>query len=264
MANIPCITTVQGLGAAVQGIEAIDPGRRSACGRSRTGSDEASRPRDGVLAPLRPRLHPDRPGEGAPRSASARSGPPGRCWRRRRTPGDAGHGDGADLPQRARAGRRLRQERRRHRRAGGAGLRPRRGRHGHRRGAARQPEAAAVPADRGPRGRQPDGLQQRRRRGRRRAARPRAAAASPTGPVARRQHRQDQGRARGRRGAVAATTRSRARLLAPYADYLVVNVCSPNTPGPAQPAGRREARAAARAVRACRRTWSPTAGCRCW
>ena len=28
-----------------------------------------------------------------------------------------------------------------------------------------------------------------------------------------------------------ATTRSRARLLAPHADYLVVNVSSPNTPG---------------------------------
>ena len=38
MANIPCITTVQGLGAAVQGIEALDHGARSGCGRSRTGS----------------------------------------------------------------------------------------------------------------------------------------------------------------------------------------------------------------------------------
>ena len=57
-----------------------------------------------------------------------------------------------------------------------------------------------------------------------------AAAAGTRGVVARRQHRQDQGRARGRQ-ARRPTTRSRARLLAPYADYLVVNVSSPNTPG---------------------------------
>ena len=38
MANIPCITTVQGLGAAVQGIEATISAARSGCGRSRTGS----------------------------------------------------------------------------------------------------------------------------------------------------------------------------------------------------------------------------------
>ncbi len=36
MANIPCITTVQGLAAAVQGIEALRPAT-SASARSRTG-----------------------------------------------------------------------------------------------------------------------------------------------------------------------------------------------------------------------------------
>ena len=38
MANIPCITTVQGLGAAVQGIEATISAARSGSGRCRTGS----------------------------------------------------------------------------------------------------------------------------------------------------------------------------------------------------------------------------------
>ena len=60
----------------------------------------------------------------------------------------------------------------------------------------------------------------------------RAGAGRPARPRTRprRQHRQDQGRARGRQ-ARRATTRRRAGLLAPYADYLVVNVTSPNTPG---------------------------------
>ena len=70
----------------------------------------------------------------------------------------------------------------------------------------------------------------------------REASADATRAGARRQHRQDQGRARGRRGRGARRLRpSRARLLAPHADYLVVNVSSPNTPGPAQPPGRRAA-----------------------
>ena len=51
----------------------------------------------------------------------------------------------------------------------------------------------------------------------------------PGEPGAGRQHREVEGRARGARRC--ATTRSRARLLAPHADYLVVNVSSPNTPG---------------------------------
>ena len=54
------------------------------------------------------------------------------------------------------------------------------------------------------------------------------------------------------------------RLLAPYADYLVVNVSSPNTPGAARPAGRREAAAAAhrRTASGGRRDAART--CRCW
>ena len=57
----------------------------------------------------------------------------------------------------------------------------------------------------------------------------RLAACTPArGPVARREHRQDQGGPGGR--AVRDYEKS-AGLLAPYADYLVVNVGSPNTPG---------------------------------
>ena len=41
LANIPCITTVQGLGAAVQGIEALRAAT-SGCGRCRTGSASAA------------------------------------------------------------------------------------------------------------------------------------------------------------------------------------------------------------------------------
>ena len=48
---------------------------------------------------------------------------------------------------------------------------------------------------------------------------------------ARGEHRQDQGGARGRRAAVLADYTKSARRLAPHADYLVVNVSSPNTPG---------------------------------
>ena len=83
-----------------------------------------------------------------------------------------------------------------------------------------------------PRDRQPDGLQQRRRRGRRPAAgrarrtprgRP-SAATSCSGSTSARPRSSPR------------TRRSRdyeksTRLLAPYADYLVVNVSSPNTPG---------------------------------
>ena len=79
-----------------------------------------------------------------------------------------------------------------------------------------------------------------------------------------RQHRQDQGGARGRRGAVADYEKS-TRLLAPYADYLVVNVSSPEHPGPARPAGRRAA--ASRCSSAVRRqadAVTDAGTCRCW
>ena len=234
MANIPCITTVQGLGAAVQGIEALKRGDIEV----RSLQDWARRAVD-LPSALRPRPDPDRPREGAPRRVP---GDPGGAsgHRRRSYAGGAGAGAGADLPQRARPGRRLRQERGRHRRPRRARVRPRRDRHRHRRGAARQPDAAAVPAARRPRGRQPDGLQQRRRRGRRRRLASRSWRAAPARPVL--------GVNIGKTKVVPEDEAVRdyeksARLLAPHADYLVVNVSSPNTPGPAQPPGGREARA---------------------
>ena len=67
-ADIPCITTVQGLGAAVQGIEALirgDIGVRSlqdwAAGWALMTLGDGVR-----LAPVRPRPDPGRPGAGAP------------------------------------------------------------------------------------------------------------------------------------------------------------------------------------------------------
>ena len=89
---------------------------------------------------------------------------------------------------------------------------------------------------------QPHGLQQRRRRRRRARALAHAARRHR-----RRQHRQDQAR---RRGRGARRLRASSATLAPLADYLVVNVSSPNTPGlrdlqsvdKLAPAARRRAR----------------------
>ena len=81
---------------------------------------------------------------------------------------------------------------------------------------------------------------------------------------ARRQHRQDQGGARGRRGRGPADYEKSARLLAPYADYLVVNVSSPNTPGLRDLQAVDRLAAAARAVRRRPTDAYRTAACRCW
>ena len=173
-----------------------------------------------------------------------------------------GRGDGAHLPQRARPGRRLRQERRRHRRPGRARLRPRRDRHRHRRAAAGQPDSRGCsgcpPTAPWSTGWASTTTAPRWSPGGWRSARPRPRADSTAVPSgARRQHRQDQGGARGRQ-AVARLREVSARLLAPYADYLVVNVSSPEHPRAARPPGRREARAAAGAPSARPPTTSPT------
>ena len=95
------------------------------------------------------------------------------------------------------------------------------------------PQPAAVPAARRPRGGQPDGLQQRRRRGGRPAGWPpgseraATAAASCVGVnIGKTKVVPEDDQAR----CIADYAKS-ARLLAPHADYLVVNVSSPNTPG---------------------------------
>ena len=80
MANIPCITTVQGLGAAVQGIEASSRGddRRAVA----PGLGPAHVAGSDLPRPLR---HGSSPGSTPSRpttSASARCGPRGRCTRR--------------------------------------------------------------------------------------------------------------------------------------------------------------------------------------
>ena len=122
----------------------------------------------------------------------------------------------------------LRQERRRDRRARRPRLRARRDRHRHRRGPARQPAAAAVPAARRPGDRQPDGLQQRRCRGGRPGRLAALARGRPVAPIL--------GVNIGKTKVVPEDEaigdyEKSAGLLAPFADYLVVNVSSPNTPG---------------------------------
>ena len=211
------------------------------------------------------RPDPDRPRAGAPHGVPGDPG--GAAGHRRcagRTPGDAGAGAGPDLPERARAGRRLRQERRRHRRArrrsASATSRSARSPGEPQPG---NPTAAAVPAARRPRGRQPDGLQQRRRRGGRRpAARP--ARPPRTAPVAR-ASTSARPRSCPRTRRVARLREVAPRLLAPYADYLVVNVSSPNTPGLRNLQAVEKLRAAARAPCATAADdGRPTAACRCW
>ena len=115
--------------------------------------------------------------------------------------------------------------------------------------AARQPAPADVPAARRPRAGQPHGLQQRRGAGRRR--RRGSAPAGGAGVVV----GVNIGRTKvARRGRPAADYRASAAALAPHADYLVLNVSSPNTPGlrdlqaveHARAADRRGARGAGR------------------
>ena len=99
--NIPCITTVQGLGAAVQGIEAMRSAATSASARCRTG------PRCGrwsrVTAydvALRPRPDPRRPRAGPPRrrSRAIRRRPAADGSTARDAAGRAGARHGADVP----------------------------------------------------------------------------------------------------------------------------------------------------------------------
>ncbi len=107
-----------------------------------------------------------------------------------------------------------------------------------------QPRLFRLPA--GPRDREPDGLQQRRRRGRGGAARAAVrrgstvATAASTGRIGQRPTRRpvlgvNIGKTKvvpeDDEQAVLADYAFSARVLAPYADYLVVNVSSPNTPG---------------------------------
>ena len=231
-ANIPCITTVQGLGAAVQGIEALtagDIGVRS-LQDWKPGSDALA---DGPALPpaLRPRADPDRPGARAPRGVRGDPGrgarDPTRLPRRSAATGRRRWDCGSRTPLGLAAGF--------DKNAvgidalGGPRLRPRRDRHGDRRAAARQPATAAVPAARRPRGDQPDGLQQRRRRGGRGPAEGPPGAA-PSGGARSSASTSARPRSCRRSDAIADYEKS-TRLLAPYADYLVVNVSSPNTPG---------------------------------
>ena len=244
MANVPCITTVQGLGAAVQGIEAVirgDIGVRSLQDWARlVAAAEApgGRPTGCSSTPSLTRVDPERAHHlGLPRAAGRAAGaaPPGAGRARGLAPV---HALGLTFPHVLRPRRRLRQERRRHRRAGRAGLRPRRGRHRHRPGPARQPQAAAVPAAGRPGRGQPDGLQQRRRRGGGPAGWPRARSrpSGATRPACRARCSASTSASprwcpRTTRPRCSPTTRRAPGCWRRTRDYLVVNVSSPNTPG---------------------------------
>ena len=229
LANVPCITTVQGLGAAVQGIEAMRAGEID--GPVAPGLGGTLTAYDLLFRHGLARFDPER----AHHLGFRASGPPGRRCGRLPRPGDAGAGDGADLPERARTRRRVRQERRRHRRPRGARVRPRRGRHRDRASrsrATRSRGCSGCPADRAVVNRMGfnnDGAEAV-------AARLAQRGARPTGG-----ERRDRwlgvniGKTKvvpeDDQAAVEADYRKSAGLLAPYADYLVVNVSSPNTPG---------------------------------
>ena len=123
------------------------------------------------------------------------------------------------------------------------------------------PQAADVPADRGPRAGQPDGVQQRRGgRGGGPAAGGRGAGAR--GPVV--------GVNIGKTRAVpdeeaAADYAASARAVAAVADYVVVNVSSPNTPGLRDLQAADRLRPLLVAVRAALDASVRRAGgCRCW
>ena len=95
------------------------------------------------------------------------------------------------------------------------------------------PQEAALPAGRGPRADQPDGLQQRRLGGRRRPARP------PARTVFRTTVGVNIGKTKAvPEGEAVADYVTSTERLAAHADYLVVNVSLPEHPRTAQPPGR--------------------------
>ena len=144
------------------------------------------------------------------------------------------------------------------RRAARARLLARRDRDHHAPPAVRKRPAAAVPAPGAPRPHQPDGVQQRWRGGVRGAAgglSPADAARGSSGSTSARTRRRPTSGPR-------TTTWPASSDCTPHADYLVVNISSPNTPGLRAAPGARRARAAARRLRG-RAAALPRAS-RCW
>ena len=155
-ADIPCITTVQGARRRRAGHRGAHPRRHrrpvaaglghgpgSLMGRRTKWSPErpermTSGPYDALFDHVLTRIDPEHAHHLA--FAGIRAARPAtRLVRRARRRAPVERASGLTFPAPARPGGRLRQERRRHRRAGRARLRARRGRHGHRRAAARQP-----------------------------------------------------------------------------------------------------------------------------
>ena len=134
------------------------------------------------------------------------------------------------------------------------------------RAAAGQRQAPAVPPHRGPGRGEPDGLQQRRRRGGRRAgsrARGRRSVADG-GPVLGVNIGKTKVVPEDDEAPCSTTTGVSARLLAPHADYLVVNVSSPNTPGLRSLQSVEKLQPLLEHVRGSPTVRSRTAGSRCW
>ena len=204
------------------------PPARSASAACRTGSGGGPRADGSSLPPaLRPRADPGRPGARAPRGVpgdpGGGAGDPTGAGRG----GGAGRGDGAAVPAPVRARGGLRQERRRHRRPRGARLRPRRDRdrdRASRSPATRARACSACPQDRAVVNRMGFNNDGAEAVATRLARRGRPAGGPVLGinigktKVVPAEH------------AIADYEKSTG-LLAPHADYLVVNVSSPNTPG---------------------------------
>ena len=245
--NMPCVTTVQGLAAAVQGIEAIRAGnvgvRSLQSWSTDLGTDLSERPTV-IVPPARPARCcsgrtaampsgcTSRPCGWLGRLGRDRAGParrPPRCWpgtaRRSRWPGSSSPAWSGWPPGMDKNGVAVRAWA-----ALGFGLR--RAGHGDRPGPARQRAAAAVPAAAQPGDRSTGWASTTPARAAlAAAAAPRPACAGATGrsgmPI---------GISIGKTkitplDEAAEDYLTSLRLLAPYADYLAVNVSSPNTPG---------------------------------
>ena len=202
---------------------------RSGCGRCRTGSPVAGRTYSGLFDHGFVRMDPERAHRVGFRAV--RAARPMLAGGVRRA--GARSGDGADVPQRARARRRLRQERRRHRRAGRARLRARRGRHRHRPAQPGNdtPRLFRLTADRAVVNRMGFNNDGAEAVARRLANRVMGGFAPRRRPVLGINIGKTKVVPEDDEAAVLDDYGLSARLLAPHADYLVVNVSSPNTPG---------------------------------
>ena len=270
MANIPCITTVQGLGAAVQGIEAIDPRsdrgalapglvptRWLRCERGASLEATVATPSSSTTA------SPGSTPSARTGSASARCGRPRPVLRRRRTPGSPVTTMGLTFPnvlglaagfdKNAVGIDALGALGFGHVEVGTVTGRPQPGNE--------PPRLFRLTADRAVVNRMGFNNDGAEAVARRLAARRRRA----PGPVLGVNIGKSKVVPEDDEAAVLQDYGLSARLLAPYADYLVVNVSSPNTPGLRTLQAVEKLEPMLAHVRGTAdRAASPTAGSRCW